>query len=95
MLELVRRKPTGIESLNIYFCRMGWQQTQKLIDGLVGSTLRTLSLVKVSLNENIMPQLEQLVDRCKRLVHLDVSWNQLMPKAMKGLLTVIAANRRM
>jgi len=85
-----------LDHLNIFYCRIGWTQTENLLKALKqGSNLRSLSLVKVSLNEHSIPLLEGLVEKSKRLTNLDISWNSLMPRVMKKLLEGIAANRRL
>ena len=51
--------------------------------------------MKVNLNEFSLPLLEDIVMSSKRLTNFDISWNSILPKSMKKLLTVISESRRL
>ena len=42
-----------------------------------------------------MVHLCEVVRTQKTLISLDISWNQLVPKQMKGLMTILQKNRRL
>ena len=65
------------------------------MENLSKSSLRELSLVKVGLNSTSVDLLADLILRHRRLALLDISWNSLVPKAMKKLLECISKNRRL
>ena len=101
---IMRRKtPVQLEKLCLYFCRLGWNQTNMLLEALKAHNyIKTLSLVKVSLSEPApkavtgpIPDLMQVIEHSKKLQNLDLSWNQLRPKTMKRLLEVICSSKRL
>lgn len=62
MSQLARRKlPDQLDSLNIYFCKIPKNATQKLLQNLTRSSLRQLSLVKIGLNEFSIPYLVEII----------------------------------
>ena len=98
-----RRTPVHLEKICLYFCRVGWNQTNRLLEALkTHNYVKTLSLVRVSLQEPALkavsgpiPDLLQVIEHSKKLQNLDLSWNQLRPKTMKRLLEVICQSKRL
>lgn len=75
-----RRLPDHLDQLHIIQCKIGWRETEQLLEQLRSCQLSQLSLVSVQLSEQCIPHLEHVIDKAKRLVYLDISWNKLLPK---------------
>lgn len=57
--------------------------------------LKKLSLVRANLNVEAIEILSDIIARSKSLIELDISWNELRPVDMRGLLETIGKNRKL
>ena len=67
--------------------------TAALIDAIVQSNVKVLSLVDAKIPDHALKTLGAYVGSNKKITELDISWNKLKPKAYEQLLTSLAQSR--
>lgn len=92
---LHKRQPYHLSELCLINCKMASAEARALMDHLLCSNLRRLSLVDANLDEESMKAIVELVARSRCLIELDISWNSLRPVCFAELFEVLRDNRRL
>jgi len=93
---LKRKMPSNLDELHLIDCKISWKTSLALVTNLKQKCyLRKLSLVKASLNEFSIKVLGEALKQMKTLTDLDISWNQLVPKQIIGLVEVLSQNKKL
>ena len=87
--------PNNLSELRIVNCKISTQASALLLEGLLPTSIRRLSLVEANLNQDNFHHLIELLEESKSLCDLDISWNSLSAKLLSELFEILSSNRIM
>lgn len=92
---LQRGFPKNLDELRITECKVSSAALNSILTAVKEKMfLRKLSIVNASMNEhNNLALVRDIIEQSKMLIDLDISWNELRPQNIKGIIEALSKNR--